>query len=43
MSEQEAEEVLSKWEKGWKKERKSARENEVDNTITYTGVSSDVL
>jgi hypothetical protein len=40
MSEQEAEEVLSKWEKDWKKaqdrdRRKSAHE-EVDNTIAYT-------
>ncbi len=48
MSEQEAEEVLSKWEKGWKKERdkdrrKSVRKEEVDDTITYTGVLSDLL
>ncbi len=48
MSEQETEEVLSKWEKGWKKERdkdrrKSARGEEVDDTITYTGVLSDQL
>ncbi len=47
MSEKEAKEVLNQWEKGWKKERdkdrrKSSRE-EVDNTITYTGVSSDLL
>jgi hypothetical protein len=47
MSEQEAEEALGKWEKDWKKEqdrdrRKSAHE-EVDNTITYTGVLSDLL
>ncbi len=47
MSEQEAEEGLSKWEKDWKKaqdrdRRKSARE-EVDDTITYTGVLSDLL
>ncbi len=48
MSEQEAEEVPSKWEKDWKKAqdkdiRKSAREDEVDDTITYTGDLSDLL
>ncbi len=47
MSEQEAEEALGKWEKDWKKaqdrdRRKTARE-EVDDTITYTGVLSDLL
>jgi hypothetical protein len=47
MSEQEAEEALGKWEKDWKKgqdrdKKKSARE-EVDNTITHTGVMSDLL
>ncbi len=47
MSEQEAEEARGKLEKDWKKaqaryRRKSACE-EVDNTITYTGVSSDLL
>ncbi len=48
MSEQEAEEVLSKWEKDWKKardkdRRKSAHEDEFDDTITYTGVLSNLL
>jgi hypothetical protein len=47
MSEKEKEEALGKWEKVWKRERdrdrrKSARE-EVDNTITYTGVASELL
>jgi hypothetical protein len=48
MSEQEAEEALSKCEKDWKKaqdkvRRKSAHEDEVDDTITYTCLSSDLL
>ncbi len=47
MSEQEAEEALAKWEKDWKRvqdrdRRKSACE-EVDDTKTYTGVSSELL
>ncbi len=47
MSEQEAEEALGKWEKDWKRardrdRRKNARE-EVDDTITYTGVSFELL
>jgi hypothetical protein len=47
MSEKEKEEALGKWEKDWKRaqdrdRRKSARE-EVDDTITYTGVESELL
>ncbi len=48
MSEQDAEKALSKWEKDWKKardkdRRMSARQDEVDNTTTYTGVLPDLL
>ncbi len=47
MSEKEKEEALGKWEKGWKRARDRVRRrsahDEADNTITYTGVASELL
>ena len=48
MSKKESEEALRRWEKSWKHEkdrerRKSAHGKAIDETITYTGVVSDLL
>ncbi len=47
MSEKEKEEALDKWEKDWKRardrERRRSARDEADDTITYTGVASELL
>ncbi len=47
MSEKEKEEVLGKWEKDWKRardrDRKRSACDDADDTITYTGVASELI
>jgi hypothetical protein len=47
MSKKEKEEVLGKWEKDWKRardrDRRRSAHDEADDTITYTGVASELL
>jgi hypothetical protein len=47
ISEKEKEEALGKWEKDWKRarnrDRRRSAHDKADDTITYTGVASELL